>query len=129
MKLEEDVYKKIINTPTYKSMKIAEKLREKGERAVGDRGALGKLLKCHPLPRYQGPFTNTVEGKMYEFNSPEDDTYDFISYTVERLAGTIRARIVMLSALFIMLMFQESIIQKLIRSLFHAIVKPSSHQG
>ena len=76
MKLE-DVYIKIINTPTYKSMKIAEKLREKGERVVEDREALGKLLKCHPFPRYQGPFTNTMEGKMYEFNSPEDDTYDF----------------------------------------------------
>ena len=81
MKLEEDVYIKIINTPIYKSVKIAEKLREKGERVVGDREALSKLLKCHPFPRYQGPFTNTMEGKMYEFNSPEDDTYDFISYT------------------------------------------------
>ena len=80
MKLEEDVYIKIINTPTYKSMKIAEKLREKGERVVGDREALGKLLKCHSFLRYQGPFTNTMEGKMYEFNSPEDDTYDYTTF-------------------------------------------------
>ena len=62
-------------------MKIAEKLREKGERVVGDREALDKLLKCHPFPRYQGPFSNTMEGKMYEFDSPEEDTYDFITYT------------------------------------------------
>ena len=74
-------------------MKIAEKLREKGKRVVDDREALDKLLKCHPFPRYQGPFTNTMEGKMYEFDSPEEDTYDFISYTTFKHRKTQKCQI------------------------------------
>ena len=74
-------------------MKIAEKLREKGKRVVDDREALDKLLKCHPFPRYQGPINNTMEGKMYEFDSPEEDTYDFISYTAFKHRKTQKCQI------------------------------------
>ena len=80
-RLEEEKYINIINMPYYESMKEAEKMWERGEQIIGDKEAIKKLLKCHPFPRYQGPFNNMLNKKMYEFTAPEEDTYTFESYT------------------------------------------------
>ena len=76
---EEEIYIKILNTPQYQREKEAEKLRQENKEIIGDEEALEKLLKCHPFPRYQGPFHNTLTDKMYEFMTPEEDLYTFQS--------------------------------------------------
>ena len=78
---EEEIYIKILNTSQYQREKEVEKLRQENKEIIGDQEALGKLLKCHPFPRYQGPFHNTLTDKMYEFMTPEEDQYTFQSYT------------------------------------------------
>ena len=78
---EEETYIKILNTAQYQREKEVEKLREENKEIIGSEEALEKLLKCHPFPRYQGPFHNTMADKMYEDMTPEEDKYTFQSYT------------------------------------------------
>ena len=61
MKHEENAYIKIINSPTYESLKIAEKRRKKGERFVGDREAIDKL--AIPSQDTRGPLTTQWKEK------------------------------------------------------------------
>ena len=87
-KLEEEKYIKILNTPHYKRMKEVEKLWQGNQEVIGDKDALKKLLECHPFPRYQGPFNNTMTGKKYEFLPPEDNRYTFETYTTFKHADS-----------------------------------------
>ena len=79
---EEEKYIKILNTPQYQREKEVKKLREENKEIIGSEEALEKLLKCHPFPRYQGPFHNTMTDKMYEFMTPEEEKYTFQSFTM-----------------------------------------------
>ena len=78
---DEEKYIKILNTPLYQWEKEVVKLRQENKEIVGYHEALEKLLKCHPFPRYQGPFHNTMTDRMYESMTPEEDQYTFQSYT------------------------------------------------
>ena len=57
---EEEKFIKIIITPRYQREKECEQLRQANQEIIGDKEALGRLLKCHPFPRYQGPFNKPM---------------------------------------------------------------------
>ena len=82
LKYKEEKYINILNTPYDECLQSAETktciTREK--EYMKSKEALDKLVKCHPFPKYQGPFSNTMTGKTYEF-CEEQDQYNFESYT------------------------------------------------
>ena len=71
-KHEEEKLIKILLTPRYQRQKECELLREANHEIILDKEALEKLLKCHPFPRYQGPFYKPMTCRIYnEYNQDE----------------------------------------------------------
>ena len=64
-KNEEEKYLKILATPQYELEREWKKLREENQEPIDRNKALAKLLKCHPFPRYQGPFNSDITGQVY----------------------------------------------------------------
>ena len=62
---EEEELIKILITPQYQREKECKKLRQANQEVIGRKEALEKLLKCHPFPRYQGPFDKPMTCKVY----------------------------------------------------------------
>ena len=80
-KHEEEKLIKILLTPRYQRQKECKLLREANHEIILDKEALEKLLKCHPFPRYQGPFYKPMTCRIYEEFTQDEDNYTFESYT------------------------------------------------
>ena len=82
LRYEEEKYIKILNTPydeCLQSTEYEKYMNRKNEYAKSEE-ALYKLVKCHPFPMFQGPFSNTMTERTYEFCEPQDQ-FNFESYT------------------------------------------------